>query len=138
MQPEKITSKGTWVSCAYYQQKCPFEKRLETYLMILEYIYIYIYIYTKPCARVGYPMKSFFLRILTSLYSKFSFSEIRSHTKVKEPILPYLLYLVTKFSHLSFGVYLSGDSWRISNLYLTFGVYGLLISIWANDGPILS
>ena len=26
---------GTWVSCVYYQYKCPYEKSLETYLMIL-------------------------------------------------------------------------------------------------------
>ena len=35
LQPEEITSKGTRVSCVYYQQKCPYEKSLETYLMIL-------------------------------------------------------------------------------------------------------
>ena len=40
LQPEEITSKGTWVSCMYYQWKCPFEKSLETYLMILVYIYV--------------------------------------------------------------------------------------------------
>ena len=34
LQPEEITSKGTRVSCVYYQQKCPYEKSLETYLMI--------------------------------------------------------------------------------------------------------
>ena len=38
LQPEKITSKGTRISCVYYQYKCPFEKSLETYLMILVYI----------------------------------------------------------------------------------------------------
>ena len=43
--PEDITSKGTRVSCVYYPKKCPYEKSLETYLMILVYIYIYIYIY---------------------------------------------------------------------------------------------
>ena len=43
--PEKITSKGNRVSCVYYQYKCPYEKSLETHLMILVYIYIYIYIY---------------------------------------------------------------------------------------------
>ena len=47
LQPEEITSKGTRVSCAYYQLKCPYEKSLETYLMILVYIYIYIYIIEK-------------------------------------------------------------------------------------------
>ena len=42
LQPEEITLKGTRVSCVYYQQKCPYEKSLETYLMILVYdIYIY-------------------------------------------------------------------------------------------------
>ena len=45
LQSEEITSKGTWVSCVYYQKKCPHEKSPETYLMILVYIYIYIYIY---------------------------------------------------------------------------------------------
>ena len=42
LQLEEITSKGTRVSCVYYQQKCPYEKSLETYLMIHVYIYIYI------------------------------------------------------------------------------------------------
>ena len=32
---EEITSKGTRVSWVYYQLKCPYEKSLETYLMIL-------------------------------------------------------------------------------------------------------
>ena len=32
---EEITSKGTRVSCVYYQYKCPYEESLETYLMIL-------------------------------------------------------------------------------------------------------
>ena len=35
LQPEEITWKGTRVSCVYYQEKCPYEKSLETYLMIL-------------------------------------------------------------------------------------------------------
>ena len=35
LQPEEITSKGTKVPCVYYQQKCPYEKSMETYLMIL-------------------------------------------------------------------------------------------------------
>ena len=35
LQPEEITSKGMRVSCVYYQWKCPYEKTLETYLMIL-------------------------------------------------------------------------------------------------------
>ena len=43
LQPEEITSKGTRVSCVYYQLKCPYKKSLETYLMSLIYIYIYIY-----------------------------------------------------------------------------------------------
>ena len=33
--PEEITSKGIRVLCVYYQYKCPYEKSLETYLMIL-------------------------------------------------------------------------------------------------------
>ena len=37
LQLEEITSKGTRVSCVYYQLKCPYEKSLETYLMILVY-----------------------------------------------------------------------------------------------------
>ena len=35
LQPEEITWKGTRVSCMYYQWKCPYEKSLETNLMIL-------------------------------------------------------------------------------------------------------
>ena len=35
LQLKEITSKGTRVSCVYYQLKCPYEKSLETYLMIL-------------------------------------------------------------------------------------------------------
>ena len=35
LQPEEIILKGPRVSCVYYQQKCPYEKSLETYLMIL-------------------------------------------------------------------------------------------------------
>ena len=38
LQPEEITSKGTRASCMYYQWKCPYEKSLETYLMILSYV----------------------------------------------------------------------------------------------------
>ena len=37
LQPEEITSKGTRVSCVYYQWKFSYEKNLETYLMILLY-----------------------------------------------------------------------------------------------------
>ena len=49
LQPE-ITSKGTRVSCVYYQYKCPYEKSLEFFIMILVYIYykkelLYICIY---------------------------------------------------------------------------------------------
>ena len=35
LQVEEITSKGNRVSWVYYQWKCPYEKSLETYLMIL-------------------------------------------------------------------------------------------------------
>ena len=35
LKPEEITSKGTWVSCVYYQEKCPYEKSLKTYRMHL-------------------------------------------------------------------------------------------------------
>ena len=45
LQPEEFTLKGTRVSCVYYQEKCPYKKNLETYLMIHVYIYIYIYRY---------------------------------------------------------------------------------------------
>ena len=41
LQPEEITSKGTRVSCVYYQYKCPYKKSLGTYLMILVYMNIY-------------------------------------------------------------------------------------------------
>ena len=37
LQPEQITSKGTRVSCVYYQWNCPYEKSLETYRMRLVY-----------------------------------------------------------------------------------------------------
>ena len=48
-----LKPEGTRVSCVCYQYKCPYEKSLQTYLMILVkafthihlYIYIYIYIY---------------------------------------------------------------------------------------------
>ena len=46
LHPEEFTSKGTRVLCVYYQEKCPYGKSLETYLMILIYIYIYIYIWS--------------------------------------------------------------------------------------------
>ena len=39
LQLDEITSKGTRVSCVYYQWKYPYEKSLETYLMILRHIY---------------------------------------------------------------------------------------------------
>ena len=38
LQAEEITSKGTGVSCVYYQEKYPYKKSMETYLMILVYI----------------------------------------------------------------------------------------------------
>ena len=41
LQPEEITSKGTSVTCVYYQWKCSYKKCLETYSIILVYnIYI--------------------------------------------------------------------------------------------------
>ena len=43
------------------------------------------------------------------------------------------IWVVTKFSYSSFGVCLSDDSWRVSNLFLTVGVYWLLISLLANS-----
>ena len=54
LQPEEIASKATRVSRVYYQKKSPYEKSLETYLMILVYIiYIYnIYIYICMCVFV--------------------------------------------------------------------------------------
>ena len=42
-QPEEITSKGTKVSCVYYQWKSPYEKSLETYLMILVFPILFPY-----------------------------------------------------------------------------------------------
>ena len=46
LQPEEITWKGTRVSCVYYQWKCPYEKCLETYLSMFDWIikthFIYI------------------------------------------------------------------------------------------------
>ena len=35
LQPEEITLKGTWDSCEYNQQKCPYEKCMETYCVLL-------------------------------------------------------------------------------------------------------
>ena len=35
---QEITSKGTRVSYVYYQKKCPYEKSLETYLIIHVYV----------------------------------------------------------------------------------------------------
>ena len=37
LQPEESTSKGTRVSCVYYQYKWPYEESLEIFLMILVY-----------------------------------------------------------------------------------------------------
>ena len=51
LQPEEITSKGTRVSCVHYQWKCPYEKSLETYSMIL-YIYIYVCVCVCVCVCV--------------------------------------------------------------------------------------
>ena len=45
LQPEEITSKGTRVSCVYYQWQWPYEKSLETYLMILVCMYACMYTY---------------------------------------------------------------------------------------------
>ena len=56
LQLEEITSKGTWVSCVYYQWKCPYEKksgnlfndpRIIIWTLQSTYIYIYIYILGK-------------------------------------------------------------------------------------------
>ena len=41
LQLEEISSKRTRVSCVYFQEKCPYEKSLETYFMILVYIKIH-------------------------------------------------------------------------------------------------
>ena len=47
MQPEEITLKGNRVSFVYYQEKCPYEKCLETHLMILVYLpYWEVLLYT--------------------------------------------------------------------------------------------
>ena len=54
LQSDEITSKGTRVSCLYYQ-KCPFEKSLETKLMIL--------VPTKPTAKYSVPLKSVAVRV---------------------------------------------------------------------------
>ena len=42
LHPEEITSKGTRVSCVYYQWKYPYKNSLETYLMILVYMFVKI------------------------------------------------------------------------------------------------
>ena len=42
LQLEEITSKGTRISCVYYQYKCPYEKRLENNWRHLVFIYFFI------------------------------------------------------------------------------------------------
>ena len=44
LQSEEITSKGTRVSCVYYQLKCPYKKKSGN-LFNDPRVYIYIYIY---------------------------------------------------------------------------------------------
>ena len=41
LQPGVIPSKGTILSCVYYQKKCPYEKSLETYRMHLVYPFVF-------------------------------------------------------------------------------------------------
>ena len=45
LQPEENTSKGTRVSCVYYQPKCPYIKSLETYLKILIYVCVCVCVF---------------------------------------------------------------------------------------------
>ena len=53
LQSEEITLKGTWVSCVYYQEKCPYEKKVwklilwssyngETLLLKMQNFYCFI------------------------------------------------------------------------------------------------
>ena len=86
LQPEEIASKGTRVSCVYYQWKCPYEKSLETYLMVLVYscimqllywwwliVFIYLFVWIlwhiNPCRLFN--AKSIFIQINSSI-SNFS------------------------------------------------------------------
>ena len=73
LQPEEINSKVTRVSCAYYQKKCPYEKSLETYLMILVCVYIYIYIY----------IPHFLILMLARLYACATLKESYAYTYEK-------------------------------------------------------
>ena len=59
LQPEEITLKGTRVSCVYYQSKCPYEKSLETYLMILILYIIHTHTHTYPTGIVAREAVSF-------------------------------------------------------------------------------
>ena len=66
LQPEEITSKGTTVSCVYYQWKCPYEKSLEKYRMHLVCIYICMYVCVCVCETDCYRMseKQFILEFI--------------------------------------------------------------------------
>ena len=57
LQPEEITSKGTRVSCEYYQQKCPYEKSGD--LINDPRIYSNIYAYNIILNKLSFIIKFF-------------------------------------------------------------------------------
>ena len=66
LQPEEITLKITCSFMCVLSKKCPYEKSLETYLMILVYIYIYIYIYM--CVCIGKEKRSLMVCSFTNAF----------------------------------------------------------------------
>ena len=61
-QPGKITSKGTRVSCVFYQWKCRYEKSLENYLMIRVFLYMYESLIVYPAVQYDtYMFQCFFV-----------------------------------------------------------------------------
>ena len=99
LQPEKITTKGTRVSCVYCKLKCPYEKKsLETYFMILVYIYIYIYIsFFLHIPRFVSPFARFFnISLLLFLFSFLSLltTSIPSSLRISFIPTPQIVVLI--------------------------------------------
>ena len=75
LQPEEITSKGTRVSWVYYQYKCPYEKSLETYLMIL--------VFAKLLCTNWIPHKVSFLAVFLQMFPS---SRWVAQPRLKSPV----------------------------------------------------
>ena len=65
LQPEEITLKGTRVSCVYYQYKYPYEKSLETYLIILVCSFTLKFNYLYPLIIVTFSVWNRYANIVT-------------------------------------------------------------------------